>query len=271
MEMSFGHLLRQWRTSRGQSQLDLAWRAGFSQRHVSFLETGRSRPSRSTVVILAEALEVPVGARNSLLHAAGFASLYSAEPADSQQLKWALAALDSVVASHRPFPALIVDRGWNLHSANVSALALFQRFLPAPELLATAAPVNVIRLALDPAGLRGSIVNWAGFAHVLLGQLKQEQAHAPADALGMLIADIESDPEFQAHGREAAAMVDTPVATLRLARDGFAVSLFTLVSSFAASHDAHLSDLRVETFFPADEGSREILLAMDAAINDGGA
>ena len=263
----FGELLRLWRSRRGRTQFELAGHAGFSQRHLGFLESGRSRPSRSAVVILADALEVPVGERNVLLQAAGFAPLYTAEPLDSERLRFAVEALESVVRSHRPFPALIVDRAWNMRSANANALALFREFLPPAAVPAPDKPLNVMMMCILPGFLRGSIRNWLPFVAALLGQIKAEHARVPNPELQALITRIEADAEFRAGGREAAGQVDSPVATLQLARGGMEVELFTLLSAFGTATDASLDALRVETFFPANAASRQLLLELDAAID----
>ena len=265
-ELAFGDLLKQWRKRRGRTQFDLAHHAGFSQRHLSFLESGRSKPSRATVVVLAEALEVPVVARNALLLSAGFAPLYSAEPLDSGRLQFALAALNVVLESHRPFPALIVDRAWNLHGANPNAMHLLQRFLPAAEPASQGRPLNVMRLCVERTGLRDCIRNWLPFMAALLAQLKVEHARLPTADLQGLIDAIESDHEFRVGGRDAAGSVATPVLTLELERDGFAIELFTLLSTFGTATDANLAELRVETFFPANAASRERLVEIDAAL-----
>ncbi|MFU8817520.1 MAG: helix-turn-helix domain-containing protein [Pseudomonadales bacterium] len=266
MTSAFGQALKTWRSQRGRSQLDLALVSGFSQRHLSFLESGRSRPSRSTVVILAEALEIPVKERNALLHAAGFAPLYTAEPLDSAGLRSALGALESVVQSHRPFPALIVDRAWNLLGGNDNAFALFQRFMDQPLAADADHPQNAMGMCLDHRGLRPWIRNWAPFMASLLGQLKTQLVHAESADLRSLIERIEADAEFRAHGRDGAESVGTPVPTLALARDGMEMELFTLHSAFATPNDATLAELRVETFFPANEASRAALLALDAEL-----
>lgn len=266
MTSVFGQALKAWRTQRGRSQLDLALVSGFSQRHLSFLESGRSRPSRSTVVILAEALEVPVKERNALLHAAGFAPLYTAEPLDSARLRNALGALESVVQSHRPFPALIVDRAWNMLGGNDNAFALFQRFIDQPLMADPDHPQNAMGMCIDHRGLRPWIRNWAPFMASLLGQLKIQLAHAESAGLRNLIERIEADAEFRAHGRDGAESVGTPVPTLSLSRDGVDLELFTLHSAFATPNDATLAELRVETFFPANDASRTVLLALDAQL-----
>jgi transcriptional regulator with XRE-family HTH domain len=264
----FGTQLKRWRASRGKSQLELSMIAGYSQRHVSFLESGRSQPSRATVITLAEALDVPVRERNSLLQAAGYAPVYGHEPLDSATLHPALTALETVVQSHRPFPAIVVDRGWNMLAGNDNAFALFQRFLDTPLTFDPARPMNAMRACIDPHGMRRYIVGWDAFAASLLVSLRHELAFEGDNAdLAALIEAIETDPEFRPSNREPSPGIVPPVATLSLARDGFRVDLFTLLSTFATANDATLSELRVETFFPADDASRAGLLRLDAELN----
>jgi len=218
------------------------------------------------VVILADALEVPVAERNHLLQAAGYAPLYTADPLDSKRLQFALSALHAVVESHRPFPALIVDRGWNMLSANSNALVLFQRFLPSLATQVSDKPLNAMRMCIEPGDLRSAIRNWPQFAVTLLGQLKGELARGANQTLQELITLIETDPEYRSEGRDAAELIGSPVATFRLVRGDMDVELFTLLSTFNTVTDASLAELRVETFFPANESSRALLLSLDAEI-----
>ncbi|NJN51292.1 MAG: helix-turn-helix transcriptional regulator [Gammaproteobacteria bacterium] len=265
---AFGSELRRWRRERGKSQLEVSHISGYSQRHVSFLESGRSQPTRTTVITLAEALDVPVKDRNQLLHAAGFAPIYSHLPIDSTRLQHAVGALECVLDSHRPFPAILVDRGWDTHAANDSALALFQNFLATPLSLAADRPLNAMRLCLDPTGLRPFIRNWPEFVSSLVVRLRHELSVAGDDvALRGLVDEIECDSQYVAHRRNADAAAADPVATLCLERDGVRIDLFSLISSFGTPNDATLSELRVETFFPADDASRNALLSLtgDAA------
>jgi transcriptional regulator with XRE-family HTH domain len=264
----FGAELKRWRSNRGKSQLELSMISGYSQRHLSFLESGRSQPSRATVITLAEALDIPVKERNGLLFAAGFAPVYSSESLDSQRLHPAIVALETLVQSHRPFPAIVVDRGWNAWAGNDNAFALFQRFLDRPLITDPSQPLNVMRACIEPDGIRRYIVDWHAFAAMLLVHLRHELVFEGDNAdLRSLVAAIESDPEFSDRGREAVAGAPMPVSTMRLERDGICIDLFTLISTFATPNDATLSELRVETFFPANETSRAFLLALDADLN----
>lgn len=270
MRNPFGTELKRWRSSRGKSQLELSMISGYSQRHLSFLESGRSQPSRATVMTLAESLDVPVKERNGLLFAAGFAPVYTNESLDSQRLHPAIIALETVVQSHRPFPAIVVDRGWNAWAGNDNAFALFQRFLDRPLITDPSRPLNVMRACIEPDGIRRYIVDWHAFAAMLLVHLRHELVFEGDNSdLRSLVDAIESDPEFADGGREAVAGAGAaiPVSTMRLERDGTAIDLFTLISTFATPNDATLSELRVETFFPANETSRAFLFALDAELN----
>jgi len=264
---AFGAELRRWRAERGKTQLELSIISGYSQRHVSFLESGRSQPSRATVITLADALDVPVRARNSLLHAAGFAPVYTSERLDSQRLRPAVAALETVLQSHRPFPAIVVDRGWNMFAGNDNAFALFQRFLDKPMAFDPGRPLNAMRLCIDADGIRPYVVDWNGFVSALLVRLRHELEFEGDNAdVRALVGAIESDPEFQKHRSDPIAATAAPVATLSLERDGTRVDLFSLISTFGTPNDATLSELRVETFFPASDASRSVLLAIDDAL-----
>lgn len=269
MTETFGQALRRWRRLRRRTQLDLAFTAGYSQRHLSFLESGRSRPSRAAVLVLADALDVPLRERNALLHAAGFAPGYSAEPLDSARLRPALEALRAVAEAHRPFPALIVDRAWNVRGGNANAFALVERYAARPP--GADGTLNALALCVDPEGLRPRIRNWGPFMVRLLTQFRLELAREDDPALRALVERIEADPEFRAAQRRGAEPSGAPVATLLLEADGRALALFTLHSNLAVARDATLADLRVETFFPADATTRAALLALDGDLAGSGA
>src|SRR5215213_10129179 len=185
-----GELLRQWRERRRRSQLDLALDAEVSTRHLSFVETGRSAPSREMVLRLAEQLELPLRERNRLLLAAGYAPVYSESSLDADQMTAVRAALRQVLAGHEPYPALVVDRSWNLVEANRS-IALFTAGLP-PELLAP--PTNVLRASLHPDGMARRIVNLGEWRAHLLGRLRRQVAVTGDAALAELYAELRAYP-----------------------------------------------------------------------------
>jgi len=257
----FGAELRRWRLLRGKSQFELADRAGYSQRHVSFLELGRSRPTRESVLTLAETLDVPLKERNTLLLSAGFAPLYSSEPLNSERIRSAIAALEQILQSSRPFPSMLVDRAWNIRAVNPNMQHMLQKFLAQP--LGAGTP-NALRLCLDPAGLRPAIANWPEFGRTFQNLVRRDLARDPENIeLQSLLAALQQDPELaRAHDR-GFAPDPLPVASLVLEKGDSRVRLFTMVSALEEPGDATLSDLRVETFYPIDEESRKFLFDLD--------
>lgn len=265
---SFGTHLRYWRKARGLTQFDVAMSAGYSQRHLSFLESARSQPSRETVMVLAETLGVPIRERNVLLDAAGFAPVYTKEPLNSAHLEVVLGAVHDVLASHRPFPALLVDRSWNTFALNETANVLFSQFVgPGPGYESLDA-VNAIRICLDEAGLKPFIKNWQDFMRGILAQLKAElRRDLVQDDIAVLIEDIQSALAKSKADRSATLADDFPVVRLQLERDGLELSLFTMMSTFNLPLDATIAELRIETFLPADDASRAFLLALDQSVH----
>jgi transcriptional regulator with XRE-family HTH domain len=262
----FGEAMRHWRRRRGRAQLELAFLTGYSQRHISFLESGRSRPSRASVLAIAEALAVPLRERNALLQAAGFAPVFTAEPLDSQSLAAAARALERLLESHRPFPAIVIDRAWNMYAANPPMLALLGRLSNAAAAFSVEQPVNVIELCLDPNALRPAVRNWSKFARGMVARLKRElDLDAGNEALARLVASLEADPELSRAGTATEAVDTAPFGVLELARGAEVFRLFSLISHIGNPLDSTLSELRLETFLPADDTTRQSLEALDAA------
>jgi transcriptional regulator with XRE-family HTH domain len=247
-QLGFGALLRQWRTRRRVSQLDLAIAAGVSARHVSFLETGRSRPSREMVLRLAEWLDVPLRERNPLLLAAGFAPSYPVRPLDDPALAPVRAAVDAVLAGYEPYPALAVDRGWHLVAANRAVAPL--------TALAAAAlrtpPVNVLRLSLHPDGLAPHIVNLAEWRGHLLGRLAREAAVDPE--LAGLHRELAGYP-----GGTAAPAEQAVAVPLRLRLGGRELAFLSTVTTFGTALDVTAAELSIEAFLPADAATAAAL------------
>jgi transcriptional regulator with XRE-family HTH domain len=244
-----GDLLREWRQRRRLSQLDLALDAEISSRHLSFLETGRAQPSREMVLRLAERLEVPLRERNALLLAAGFAPAFRERSLEDPALAAARKAVDLVLAGHEPFPALAVDRHWNLLASN-RAVAPFLECLP-PALLAP--PVNVLRLSLHPEGIAKRILNrdeWR--AHVIARLRRQVDVSADpvlAELLRELHAYVAPDDPVPAPPADAYAGVVVP---LRLATPSGPLAFISTTTIFGTAVDITLAELALETFFPAD-------------------
>ena len=264
-----GPLLRDWRRRRHVSQLELALDAGISTRHLSFVETGRSRPSAEMVLRLAERLEVPLRERNGLLLAAGHAPHYGTHDLDDAELGAVRDAVGHVLAGHEPYPAIAVDRHWTLISSNAALDPLLCGV--APQLLVP--PVNTIRLALHPDGMAGRIVNLAECREDLIGRLARG-ARLSGDARLAELRDemlgYPGPPEPEPGTRPgpwggaadpAGAAVMVPmVLDPPAGADGWPrLSFFSTISTFGTAADVTVSELAIEAFFPADETTAAFL------------
>lgn len=253
-----GTLLRDWRQRRHLSQLDLACEAEVSTRHLSFVETGRSQPSREMLLHLAELLDVPLRERNALLVAAGYAPVFPERPLDDPALVAARRAVDLVLAGHEPNPAIAVDRHWTLVAANRAA----GRLLSGVDPRQLQPPVNVLRLSLHPDGLASRIENYDEWRAHVLARLRR-QVELTADPVLMELAKEIAD--YQPPGGAGSthrATVDAyggVVVPMRLVSDAGVLALFGTVTVFGTPMDITLSELAVESFFPADAQTAEIL------------
>lgn len=239
------------------SQLDLASEAGISTRHLSFVETGRATPSREMVLQLAEHLDLPLREQNTLLVAAGFAPRFGERKLDDPDLAAARVAVDMVLKAHEPNPALAIDRRWTLVAANRAAHTVLTGI--APSLLT--APANVLRASLHPDGLAPRIVNlneWR--AHIFARLERQIEATADAE-LAALLDELRLYP---GGGPHVAPLRDAPpvVTPLRLKTEAGPVSLFSITTLFGMPQDVTLDELAIESFFPADTHSAEILSSL---------
>jgi len=254
--IQFGEQIRDWRTRRRLSQLALAADARISTRHLSFIETGRSRPSRGMVLHLADLLDVPLRERNGLLLAAGFSPAFPAHALDAPELKAAMAAVELVLQAHGAFPAVAVDRHWNLLRANAAAQRLMHTI--APELMQPRP--NVLRMTLHPQGLAPAITNYTQLREHLLQRLLR-QARASGDAkLQLLYDELSVLPIPPSRGDDVLTTPDADVViAMRLHTPFGALSLFSTITVFGTPIDVTLSELAVEAFFPCDATSRELL------------
>jgi transcriptional regulator with XRE-family HTH domain len=255
-----GGLLREWRLRRRLSQLELAGAAEVSTRHLSFVETGRSRPSRELVVHLAEHLDVPLRERNTLLLAAGYAPVYRETPLDADEMTPVRDAVDAIVRGHEPFPAVVVNRSWDVLTANAAAARILVVDLPGHVL---GPPLNALRVALHPDGLAPRIVNLTEWSAHLLDRLDREvQAGGSAD-LAALAEELRGYPGVSPR----AAPVDGAAAAHRLfvplvLRDGDRVLRFlSTVATFGTPLDVTVAELSIESFFPADTATAGYLAA----------
>jgi transcriptional regulator with XRE-family HTH domain len=244
-----GHLLREWRTRRNLSQFQLASGAAVSARHLSFIETGRARPSREMVLHLAERLEIPLRERNRLLLAAGFSPAYGERPLDSPEMAPVRDALERFLTAHEPYPALVVDRHWNLVLANAAITPLLEGI--APELLEP--PANALRATLHPGGMAPRILNFDEWSAHLLHRLRREIALTGDSELELLLAEVVSYANVRSEPPpvEAAAAAEI-VLPLHLRSDGGRLSFFSTVTTFGTAADVTLAELAVEAFYPAD-------------------
>jgi transcriptional regulator with XRE-family HTH domain len=250
-----GDLLREWRQRRRLSQLDLALEADISTRHLSFLETGRSRPSRDMILHLAERLDVPLRDRNLLLHAAGFATVFPERPLNDPALQIARHAIDQVLAGHEPFPALAVDRHWTLVAANQTT----QRLMSGVAAKLLEPPVNVLRVALHPDGLAPRTVNFAEWRAHLLARLRHQVDVTADPVLVRLLRELRDYPApDEAHEPDAAAVV----VPFRMMTDEGELTFFSTITVFGTPVDITLSELALEAFYPADAATAEALRRM---------
>ncbi|VWX56323.1 Transcriptional regulator, contains XRE-family HTH domain [Burkholderiales bacterium 8X] len=263
----FGAHLRHWRQQRRLSQLELANEAQVSTRHLSYVETGRAEPSREMVLRLAERLEVPLRERNALLVAAGYAPMYRQRSLDDPGMAAARQAVDLVLKGHEPFPALAVDRHWNLVAYNALVPLLMEG--AAPELLA--GPVNVLRLSLHPEGLATRIANLAQWRAHLLERLQQQVAATGDAVLRTLHDELAAYPAPQV-GHDAPSpgtAVSGLVVPFQLVSPNGVLSFISTTTVFGTPVDVTLQELAIESFFPADEATAAALRRMFDGLQPG--
>jgi transcriptional regulator with XRE-family HTH domain len=247
-----GTLLRDWRQRRRLSQLDLALEAGVSARHLSFLETGRSKPSREMVLHLSEQLEVPLRDRNRLLLAAGFAPAFEERPIDAPEMAPVRDALDKILTGHEPYPAAVVDRWWNLAAANRS-IAVFTDHVP-PHLLEP--PVNVLRVSLHPDGMASRIRNYGEWRGHLVERLRRQVAVTADERLAELLEEITGYPGETGEVHGPGGEIAVP---LRFDAGDQELTFFSTIATFGTAVDITLAELAIEAFFPADEATAAYL------------
>jgi transcriptional regulator with XRE-family HTH domain len=259
---SFGGLLRQWRAARGLSQLGLSAATGVSTRHLSFLETGRAQPTRQIAVFLAERLDIPLRDRNEFLLSAGFAPAYGDRDLGDPAMAAVRESIARLLAAHEPYPALVMDSSWNRLMANDGARSLLGGV--APFLLEE--PVNVLRLTLHPEGMAPRIVNLAEWSRHLLRHLRRRMAQTGRSDLASLYDELAGYPGIaerpapeEAPGSPGEA--DPPVVVpLEYRTPRGVLRLLNTTTSFGAALDVTLSEIVIESFYPADEPTRLALL-----------
>jgi len=259
-----GDHLREWRQRRRLSQLDLACEAEISTRHLSFVETGRAQPSREMVLRLADQLDIPLRERNVILVAAGFAPVFPQRDLDDPALAAARRAVDLILAGHEPHPALCVDRGWNLVAGNRVVAPLMG--LADEDLLQ--GPVNVLRLSLHPRGLARHTVNLHEWRAHLLERLRREAELTADPRLTDLLTELKAYPipGGQPPRKASDEYAGVAVPFQLRAADGQVLSFYSTTTVFGTAVDITLSELTLETFFPADPQTAEAVRAIAAAL-----
>lgn len=260
---TFGAHLRQWRQRRHLSQLDLSHDAGISTRHLSFLETDRSSPSREMVLRLLERLEVPLRDRNALLTTAGFAPMYRERPLDHPEMASARAAVELILHCHEPYPALAMDRHWNLVAHN----RMVPLFLTDVDPTLLQPPVNVLRLSLHPLGLASRIANLAQWKRHLFERL-HTQIKATGDAgLQSLLDELRSfDKDHKPDKLELSGEALGVVMPFQFQTEHGILSFISTVTVFGSPVDITLQELALETFLPADSFTGTVLRQLAPAV-----
>jgi transcriptional regulator with XRE-family HTH domain len=265
-----GNLLRQWRSVRGRNQLDLSIETGISQRHISFIESGRSTPSRQTLLEIAQVLDVPLRERNALLLSAGFAPVYSEAAWDSGQMQGITKALERILRQHEPFPALVMDRYWNVLMTNESAPRFFNCFI---DMSQRKGPRNMLHLVFDPDGMRPFVEHWDEVATSLIQRVRTEATGRVIDEktrelLAALFAYSDGkiglrpgghratqnrpEPRDEDHRATGAASI-LPMIPISFRKSETVLNYFSLVTTVGTPQTVAAQELRIESMFPADE------------------
>ena len=270
-ELSFGALLRHWRTARKLSQLELALESTVSQRHLSFLESGRARPSQPMVLQLAEVLEVPLRERNTLLTAAGFAPFYRQRGLSELDMAPVRDALTRTLAHHEPYPAVVIDRDYDVLLANRAFTALIGLFGAPAQVWAACcldSPPNLLRLTFHPTGARPFMRNFDHVGPFMMARVYRELAAMPNSKALAFVETLRRDANIPSHWMNASSTTaPPPVLALALGRESVELRLFSMISTFGTPHDITTDEIRVETFFPED-GASEALLKHLASSTD---
>lgn len=258
-----GALLRHWRDMRGRSQIELSMDTGVSQRHISFIESGRSTPSRQTLMDIAQGLDIPLRERNALLLAAGYAPIYSEGAWNAQEMHSVNSALRRILRQHDPFPALVLDRYWNVLMTNESAPRFFNCFV---DMAARQGPRNMLRLMFDPHGMRPFVANWESVAQSLIQRVYRESVGRVVDEqtrelLAALLAFPDVKAEWRTHEALDVASV-TPVIPMSFIKDGLVLNYFSMVTTVGTPQTVAAQEVRIECMFPLDGATETHHVAM---------
>lgn len=257
MPTRFGQGLKDWRRRRDMSQMRLGLAANVSARHIAFLETGRSNPTRGMVIRLAEALGMPRSERNSLLEAAGFAAAYARRDLATEEMASVRAALDWTLDRHAPYPGFAIDRHWRLFASNAPAQRLF-------DSVGLGLGASLIEAFAEPSPLRDAILNWPDLAQHMMARLRTESRQVGGDpVLEDAARRIASDSGVEEHGNGRGLL--PAVVTTRFRMGPVTLSFFSTIAQFGSAEDIALADLRIELLFPLDDETRQMLMAAASA------
>jgi transcriptional regulator with XRE-family HTH domain len=246
-----GNLLKQWRGVRGRSQLAISVNTGISQRQISFIESGRSVPSRSTLMCIAQALQIPLRERNALLLAAGYAPLYSNAAWNSDEMKSVGKALERMIAQHEPYPAIVMDRYWNVLLTNDAAPRFFNCFI---DMSARPSPRNMLHLMFDPKGMRPFIADWEALGKTLIQRVHSESVgHIVDQTTQGLVAELLAYPDVQSNWRAPERLSALPIIPMSFVKDGAMMNYFSLITTVGTPQTIAAQELRVECMYPADD------------------
>ena len=261
-----GVLLRYWRDMRGRSQLDLSLDTGVSQRHISFIESGRSVPSRQTLMDIAQALDIPLRDRNAVLLAAGYAPIYSEGTWDAVEMQSVTSALGRILRQHEPFPAVVMDRYWDVLMTNESAPSFFNCFI---DMAARKRPRNMLHLMFDPDGMRPFVANWEDVAKGLIQRVYRESVgRVIDDKTKELLATLLAYPGVKTDWKNPKALGATPVTPtmpvipLSFVKDNKVLNYFSMVTTVGTPQTIAAQELRIECMFPADDATEALHMAM---------
>jgi transcriptional regulator with XRE-family HTH domain len=245
-----GVLLRHWRDLRGKSQFDLSLDTGVSQRHISFIESGRSAPSRQTLLEIAQALDIPLRDRNTLLLAAGYAPIYSEGAWNGPEMQSVTGALERMLRQHEPFPAVVMDRYWDVLMTNEAAPRFFNCFI---DMAARKTPRNLLHLMFDPNGMRPFIANWEAVAKSLFQRVYRESVgRVIDDRTRALLAALLAYPDVKTEWKNPVELSATPVIPIGFVRGDQVLSYFSMVTTVGTPQTIAAQELRIECMFPAD-------------------
>ncbi|MBD2347122.1 helix-turn-helix domain-containing protein [Anabaena subtropica] len=272
-DTSFGNLLKYWRNQRNFSQLDLAVVSEVSQRHISFLESGRAKPSRDMVVQLAAVLDVPLRYQNVMLTAAGFAPIYSERDLSASEIAPIRKALDFILRQQEPYPALVMDRYWNLIQSNTAAQRLIHWLINPQQLqnmFDSNSKLNLMRLMFHPQGLKPFIANWEEIANDLIQRVYRETlAEGCSQESLNLFQQLQTYPDVpQMSHIPNVCTWQMPLLTVQFVKKELSLSLFSTIATLGTPHDITLQELRIESLFPADELTEVNLKKIEISSDD---